>query len=268
MVGYQTSSEGQKELFDWLRENPHRLHLGQIGLRLTGAGPGEIGASDISDAEQQLDLWAGAITSRFTLRGKPVTVRTAVHPALDLLAVSVESELIREKLLAVRFAFPYGSPKMQAADWEKPGSHQSGLVNGTSDRADIRRTLDADEYHAAVSWAGGAKFSPEQSHTFLLNPSGTGARLEFVAAFSPRPSGASLPGVAATFAAARRHWERFWMTGGAVELAGSRDPRAAELERRVVLSQYLTAIQCAGSLPPQQPGLTSVFLAHSRRPRE
>ena len=34
------------------------------------------------------------------------------------------------------------------------------------------------------------------------------------------------------------------------------DPRAAELERRVVLSQYLLAIQCAGSTPPQETGLT------------
>src|SRR5215470_3830903 len=31
-VGYMTGSDGQKELFDWLRENPHRLHLGQIGF--------------------------------------------------------------------------------------------------------------------------------------------------------------------------------------------------------------------------------------------
>ena len=29
-VGYHTSSEGQTELFNWLRENPHRLHLGRI----------------------------------------------------------------------------------------------------------------------------------------------------------------------------------------------------------------------------------------------
>jgi hypothetical protein len=34
------------------------------------------------------------------------------------------------------------------------------------------------------------------------------------------------------------------------------DRRARELERRIVLSQYLTAIQCAGSLPPQETGLT------------
>src|SRR6185369_3881592 len=30
-VGYAVSSEGQKELYNWLRENPHRLHLGRIG---------------------------------------------------------------------------------------------------------------------------------------------------------------------------------------------------------------------------------------------
>jgi hypothetical protein len=41
-----------------------------------------------------------------------------------------------------------------------------------------------------------------------------------------------------------------------MDLAGSTDPRAEELERRIVLSQYLTAVQCAGSLPPQETGLT------------
>jgi hypothetical protein len=38
-------------------------------------------------------------------------------------------------------------------------------------------------------------------------------------------------------------------------LAHSKDKRAIELERRVVLSQYLTAIQCSGSMPPQETGL-------------
>ena len=45
-------------------------------------------------------------------------------------------------------------------------------------------------------------------------------------------------------------------TGGAIDLSGARDPRWRELERRIVLSQYLTAIQCAGDLPPQETGLT------------
>ncbi|MDD3996981.1 MAG: hypothetical protein PHH86_04640, partial [Sphaerochaetaceae bacterium] len=53
-----------------------------------------------------------------------------------------------------------------------------------------------------------------------------------------------------------RWWGQFWAEGAAISFEGSRDTRAHELERRVILSQYLTAIQCMGSLPPQETGLT------------
>ena len=46
------------------------------------------------------------------------------------------------------------------------------------------------------------------------------------------------------------------MSGGVVDISACTDERASELERRVVLSQYLTRIQCSGSLPPQETGLT------------
>src|SRR5262245_26334125 len=63
-VGYQTSSEGQTELFQWLRENPHRLHLGRIALCRTGE-PKEIKAEELSEIKQELDLWRGVISSSF-----------------------------------------------------------------------------------------------------------------------------------------------------------------------------------------------------------
>ena len=53
-----------------------------------------------------------------------------------------------------------------------------------------------------------------------------------------------------------RHWARFWKDGAAVDFSLCRDARAKELERRVVLSQYLLALQSAGSMPPQETGLT------------
>src|SRR5215471_1404884 len=31
-VGYPTGPNGQAALFNWLRENPHRLHLGRVGF--------------------------------------------------------------------------------------------------------------------------------------------------------------------------------------------------------------------------------------------
>ena len=45
-VGYHTDSEGQTELFNWLRENPHRLHLGEIGLCPTKDDQKEIEVAD------------------------------------------------------------------------------------------------------------------------------------------------------------------------------------------------------------------------------
>lgn len=261
-VSYHTSADGQRELYNWLRENPHRLHLGQIGLRLMDAGQREIQVSAISDIEQRLDLWTGTLTSRFNLEGEQVTVTTAVHPDLDLLAVRVESSLISAGRLAVRFAFPYGSTEMSAAEWEQPARHQSKLISQTANRAELRRVLDADEYFVALNWAGPATFVTDEPHSFLLartqvrSSSEKNSSLEFVAAFSPQPLSTTLPGVATTFAANAKHWQRFWTEGGAIELTGSRDARAPELERRIVLSQYLTAIQCAGSQPPQETGLT------------
>src|SRR5262249_20774368 len=105
-------------------------------------------------------------------------------------------------------------------------------------------------------WGGEASLAGEAAHIFLLTPAKHESRLELVAAFSPARVAEALPTAAESFAASARRWERFWMEGGAIELAESSDPRAQELGRRAVLPKYLTAIQCAGSLPPQETGLT------------
>ncbi|MFD0662491.1 hypothetical protein [Thermocatellispora tengchongensis] len=101
----------------WLRANPHRLDLGRVGLVLHGAPPAP---ADLAGARQRLDLWTGAIGSRFRLGGVPVRVTTVCHPRRDVLALRVESDLLASGL-AVRFAFPYGSQAWSdAADWSRP----------------------------------------------------------------------------------------------------------------------------------------------------
>jgi hypothetical protein len=259
MVGYHTSAEGQTELFNWLRENPHRLHLGQIGLLLK-KGDGPASPSDISDVEQELDLWTGTLKSRFTLGGgDQISVRTAVHPDHDLLAVEITSSLMRKgrsATIGVLFSFPYGSPEMNAADWSGKRHHESKIVANTTQSVQLTRKLDSDEYYVAVAWDGEASFTAAGDQRFVLQAGPSQSPLSFVVGFAPRPIASSLPGAIATFAAAANHWRRFWNDGGAIELSGSSDPRAVELERRVVLSQYLTAIQCSGSMPPQETGLT------------
>ena len=259
LIGYATSDDGQRELYKWLRENPHRLHLGQIGLRLRRSDGREAQPTDVSAIAQSLDLWTGILTSRFKFEGEPVRVKTAVHPDLDLLSVAIESNLIGAQRLAVRIAFPYGSVEMQAADWSKLDRHRSEVISQSKNTVDISRTLDRDKYYVAIAWSGEAALATEKTHEFLLKPISRQNRLEFVVAFSSGGEvlrGArNLPGAAATFAASARHWQRFWSEGGAIDFSDSRDPRATELEQRVVLSQYLTAIHCSGSMPPQETGL-------------
>ncbi|MDB5327580.1 MAG: hypothetical protein JWM57_3149 [Phycisphaerales bacterium] len=84
-----------------------------------------------------------------------------------------------------------------------------------------------------------------------------GNTIEFTVAFSPKPLPAAVPTADETFAAAEKHWPAFWQSGAAIDLSGSADPRWSELERRVVLSQYLMAINEAGELPPQESGLVN-----------
>jgi hypothetical protein len=95
-----------------------------------------------------------------------------------------------------------------------------------------------------------------EKHRYRLMPSGTSDWLEVAFEFAPRPMDWPLPAFAETRSEASQFWHRFWTDGGAIDLSLSQDPRWRELERRIVLSEYLTAIQCAGSYPPAETGLT------------
>ncbi|MFT3746563.1 MAG: hypothetical protein QM785_20005 [Pyrinomonadaceae bacterium] len=255
-VGYMTTKTGQEELFDWLRENPHRLHLGQIGLHLLKADGSEAKASDISNGEQRLDLWTGVIHSKFSFDGEVVSVRTAVHPTKDVLAIQIESPLIESRRLAVRIAFPYGSQSMQAVDWKQPDKHTSTFRMHGKNAAEIDRKFETDTYFVALNWSNIASVLEEKPHHFLLGTH-LGQKLDLSITFSQQLIKNANVGPDDPFKASEIAWKTFWQTGAAVDFTGSKDPRAKELERRVVLSQYLTAIQCAGSRPPQETGLTT-----------
>ena len=250
-VGYATSSRGQERLFNWLRENPHRLNLARIGLVLDGAPPA---LADITGIEQTLDLWIGTLSSRFQLRGTAVTVRTCCHPEQDVLAVMVESALAAGGRLGVAIDFPYGSPGMNASDWKSPGRHRTTAAGSTAHSLQLDRILDDDRYTVDIAWSGTVRASLSGPHRVVL--AGGGSMLEFSCRFAPRRPAGEVPAAASVRQASASVWNRFWSTGAAIDLANSTDPRSAELERRIVLSQYLTAIQCAGSSPPQETGLT------------
>ncbi len=256
LVGYaDIPGDVRTPEIDWLRGNPHRLHLGRIGFRLLRRDGREASPADLAGIEQTLDLWNGVLRSRFLVDGEPVEVETLCHPTRDLLAVRVVSPLLRDGRIGIRLLFPYGTGQATAADWTRPEAHETTLARNGPRSAELLRRLDADRYRVQLAWAPAGTLAEKARHDFLLEPHVDGETFEAVISFSPGPTAAP-PGFAETARATREHWNRFWSTGGAIDLSGSRDPRWRELERRIVLSQYLTAIQCAGRYPPQETGLT------------
>jgi hypothetical protein len=204
----------------WLRENPHRLQLGRFGLSLLHTNNSRVRLTELRNTRQTLDLWAGSIESRFDCDGQPVRVQTVAHPQQDLVGVRVESPLIGD-----------------------------GRV-----RLEFERVPEAANTFAKLVSAPGAKVHFGAGGEYVTASNAT--VIEATLAFSPRPiDERDLPSFEAARKAAAEHWQAFWSRGGAVDLSGSRDARWRELERRIVLSQYLTAIQCAGSMPPQETGL-------------
>jgi hypothetical protein len=240
----------------WLYANPQRLDLGRIGLEFPPADQAPpVQITDLTDTEQTLDLWRGLLKSTFHYNDQPVQVWTVCHPQRDLLAVRVQSPLLATGTLAVRIAFPYASDHwLIAADWDHPERHTTNQqITGT--HATFARILDDDHYTVSLSWTKDAQLTPTAPHQYRLAALGT-ETLEFVCEFAPSSLETStLPVFSQVQRAAAEHWKSFWSEGGAVDLSGSTDPRAPELERRIVLSQYQTAINCAGTLPPQETGL-------------
>src|SRR5262249_1507820 len=144
-VGYADVPQNEKTPeINWLRSNPHRLHLGKIGLVFRFADGGTVYTTNLTAVEQRLDLWNGELASKFAIRGAPVEVHTICHPDRDVLAVRITSRLIRSGELGIGLAFPYGTGATSTADWSHPDRHTTTHSFLADTSALLNRKLDAD----------------------------------------------------------------------------------------------------------------------------
>jgi hypothetical protein len=250
--------QAKKPEIQWLRENPHRFSLGRLGLYLVQADGKTAAFSDLSATRQTLDMWTGRLASSFVFDGTPVDVETSVHPDRDLIIVRLRSKLLAEGRLGMDLRFPGVSAKLNPdpADWTHPESHSTRETSRGPTGLTLARQLDDTRYSVRVAADHEVSIATPSAHAFrLTSPGSTQITLlvEFAAALPPAP----MPAAEEARAAVATGWKSFWMNGGVVDLTGSRDPRAKELERRIVMSQYLTAVNSAGSVPPQEEGLFS-----------
>lgn len=258
MVRYDVQNPPQQDLRNWMVQNPQRIHLGRIGLILKQKNGTDANLSDLQNPEQTLDLWSGVATSVFSVSSEPVEVTTVGHPETDAVAVRIRSRKVAEGSIGLFIDFPYASLHEfgNGADWEHPDKHQTAETVRQS-QAEFQRTMDDTRYDVRMSWSEPVDFKKAKPHRYELTPATDSHEICFVIRFEQQKDDSPLPSFAQTCQASAEHWQRFWESGGAIDLSGSKDPRWKELERRIVLSQYLMAVNESGSLPPQESGLVN-----------
>lgn len=263
-VRYPMKPGDREEAYHWLRQNPHRLQLGRLSFLLLSEDGGRAAAEEVLPVRQELDLWTGILHSVFTCGGEEVRVDTACHPRQDTLGIRVQSKLLASGRLQLALTFPAPDmthrswAKSVFPEWNRDDRHSTELAESSGEKAVFRRSMDGQGYNVCWIWDGG-ELVRSGAHSFALTPSPGedpaiwSCSVSFAADYT---ADYILPADAGEVRSeSGKYWARFWEEGAAVDFGECTDPRAGELERRVILSQFLCAVHSGGSLPPQETGL-------------
>jgi hypothetical protein len=242
----------------WFQLNPRRAHLGRLALvRTRGATPLD-GPRLIRDARTELDLWSGRVQASYTIEGEPVAVTTVADPEAHRFAARVVSPLLRR---GYGVAWVFDTQPDDLAGFELPLKESTLWTQRGERRWTALRGVESTSYGVDVVTTGVLRDVGGGDAVVAVADEGPeDGAVEIVVTLFPGATAPRETGVAPAFAQVRDDaaawWESYWESGAAVSLAGSTDPRAHELERRIVLSQYLTAVNGAGTTPPAETGLT------------
>lgn len=239
---------GNEEVYDWLRKNPHRLNLARIAFYYNG---NEISEQDITPIKQELFLYEGKLVSEFLIDGTHCIVKTCCDSKSDTVAFKVQSKALKSNELTVCIRFPYGSSTITASDWESDELHHTEIIGEETGRLLCKRTLDKDVYFTSINADKSTRFTVD-GHKIMLhfNEENCFFTVGFSKDLLEQKREEDI------FVNSENYWHNFWETGGILRLNKSKDTRALELERRIIQSQYLMAVNSMGSAPPQETGLT------------
>ncbi|KAF8066644.1 Six-hairpin glycosidase-like protein [Lyophyllum atratum] len=250
----------------WLISNPNRVNLGRVGLAFWSAEGTllNVSGSDFTDIRQELDLWTGTMTSRFVFRGTRMTVQIAAADETSSIGVTIRSSLLRSGRLGVFLDFPWndGKAKFSApfvGNWDAAANHTTVLETTGTGSASIVHTMDSAVFDTRIV---GDRFSISRdapmAHRYSLRPLDRSSSFSITVDYSPHGTTKKINPAVDIFADSAKAWEEYWTRSGFVDvLTGSTDPRAVELQRRIILSRYLMRVNEAGDSPPQESGLVN-----------
>ncbi|KAK6955877.1 hypothetical protein Daesc_003522 [Daldinia eschscholtzii] len=272
-VSYDIPDPDLPGVSQWLISNPNRINLGRIGLRYQGA---TLPATKITNEVQELDLWNGIITSTFEVSGESVKVITQGDFESDAVTFHVESQLLASGDLEIELDFPYPpihttkyKYEVFAGVYDFPLNHTTSIVkNCKVNEAHIYHELQETNYFVNLRWPFNNPLSLNRveppgsneatAHRYTLSAA-TKSRhrsntIDFTAHFSPDKRTAALP--SSIQKRNPKQWHQYWKEGGFVDLTSSSNPKADELQRRIILSQYHVRVNSAATgQSPQESGL-------------
>lgn len=253
LVNYDMPNPAEPDISNWLIQNPQRLNLANIGLSFSDD---RVTEAYLSHKSQYLDLWEGAILSRFRYNESDVSVQVWCHPDQAVIGIEIKSDLISSGGLGVFLDFPYSDTNKFDAPyvgvWNDTSNHEV-TIETVQNTASFKHTIDRNVNRVKTTWNTAGSFSAplNGSNKFVLRPSGTNT-LRFVADFSHTDNTRkSLPQYQTIVAASKKWWADYWISGAFIDLSETQNASARELQRRVILSQYLVAVNEASYHPPQ-----------------
>ena len=247
----------------YMFDNPHSVNLGRLSF-VHGDGSA-LTTDEVVDSQRECHLWSGRLDTAFRLGGNAVSVTSCVHPEEDTFAARITSPLLKSGDLAIALDFPYASIAYDGAlgtfnsdefsytlgNFDAHDRHETS-VSIAENRCCITRVMDDLCYRVELTWTCGT-VEVTGPHSLILHPAAE--ELELVLRYAKEAHSAPAPTFEQTKAASAAAYARFWNSGGAIDLSESTDGRWFELERRIVLSQYLMAVQSRGSWPCAESGL-------------
>ncbi|POS72966.1 hypothetical protein DHEL01_v208636 [Diaporthe helianthi] len=272
-VSYDYPDTNLPLVSQWLIANPNRINLGRIGLKYKG---NSLSASMITEPMQELDLWNGIITSSFQVDGTAVKVITQGDFESDSVAFQIQSPLLSSGDLEVELDFPYPPVhttkykyEVFVGSYDFPLNHSTSLdPSGESDSAHVYHEMQETSYFVNLRWPTDSVLtllrneaqnsSAITAHRYTLSQAASSnsssSTISFTANFSPEKHIPDLPSAIQDRNPAA--WNDYWEEGGFVDLTGSTNPSATELQRRIVLSQYHVRVNSAADgQSPQESGL-------------
>lgn len=239
--------ETQTELYNYIRQNSHRCHLGMNGFSFAEKTEVE----DIKDINQVQNLYNGMITSKFTVRGESAEVNTCADFERDAYAVKAKSSMLKDGKMGIYFDFPYSSPFNAACVEERVSEgNLTEVVKEDDGFVVLKRMLDADVYYVGISYTDGAVKAGENR----LDISANSDELEIAVEFAKSPEVLKKITFAEVSKSGEKALENYWEKGGMIDFGEVDDPRAKELEDRMIKSMYITRINSCAPFPPHESG--------------